>query len=200
MNMARSTIKTGIALPLLASLTGCSGRTGSGAEELGYGYSRKDGSVYYTGKRINQDVPQDLAFLERFLRRKLTIPTNVDAARFQVLSKQYNKNKDRVYYRWVRETKFWFVEISGADSASFEYLVSSLGRDKSHVCQQDSVVVGARAVTTVALGPLGRVWKDRSREWFSGSIIKGAALATFEALGMASTTVTGSGCIGSSTS
>lgn len=181
--MTCSLIKTGIALLLLASLTECTVRAGSGAEELGHGYSRKDGSVYYAGKRIDQDVPHDLAFLERFLRRKLTIPTNVDAASFQVLSKQYSKDKGKVYYRWVRGTKFWFVEIPGADSASFEYLASSLGRDKSHVWRQDSVVAGAHAATTVVLEPPGRVWKDQNHVWFSGSIVKDADPATFEALG-----------------
>ena len=35
--MARSLIKTGIALLLLANLTACTVRTGSGAEELGHG-------------------------------------------------------------------------------------------------------------------------------------------------------------------
>jgi hypothetical protein len=168
---------------LLLCLTGCSLHTESGGEQLGQGYSRKDGFVYYDGKRIDQQTPHDLDFLESFLRRKLIIPTNVDAASFQVLSKQYSKDKNTVYYRWIRGTKFWFVEITGADSASFEYLASSLGRDKNHVWRQDRIVAGAHAPTTEVLGPPGRVWKDQDHVWFAGRIVKDADPATFEALG-----------------
>jgi hypothetical protein len=91
-------IRSTIALLLLGSLTACD----PGGEQLGQGYSRKDGFVYYEGKRIDQEIPHDLDFLESFLKRKLIPPTNVDAASFQVLSKQYSKDRNTVYYRWIR--------------------------------------------------------------------------------------------------
>jgi hypothetical protein len=37
---------------------------------------------------------------------------------------------------WIRGKKFWFIEITGADSASFECLASSLARDKNQMWRQ----------------------------------------------------------------
>lgn len=152
-------------------------------EKLGYNYSRDKDFVYYKGKRIDTTIPHDIEFLRGFLNRSLIIPTDIDHASFKPLSEQYSKDKNKVYYRWIRGGKqFWLVEIPGTDSESFEVLGSSLAKDKNHVWQKDTKIKGADAQTTEVLSS-GRVWKDAKNAWFSGNIIKDADAATFESLG-----------------
>jgi len=163
---------------LLVSLMGC-----SSAEDLGHGYTRKEGHILYSGKRIDQEVPHDLDFLKTFLNRELTIPETVDAASFEALSRAYSKDKSKAYYRWIRGRKFWVVEITGADAATFEVLGTALAKDKDHLWMKDRKVANVDVVTTRVLDKNGRVWKDKSHVWFYGNIVKGADTATFEALG-----------------
>ena len=168
---------------LLIILSGCSIHNDSEAEQLGHEYSRKDGFILYQGKRIDEEIPHDLDFLKGFLRRKLITPQNVDATSFKVLSKQYSKDKNTVYYRWIRGTKFWFVEITGADVDTFEYLTSNLARDKNHVWNRDHIIAGADTAAIEVMGWPGRVWKDNKHVWFVENVVKDADPATFEALG-----------------
>ena len=168
-----------LALILLDS--GCNSRTVG--EPLGHGYSREGQFICYDGKRVNMEVPKDLDFLKSFLGRELTIAKDVDAASFEALSSKYSKDQFKVYYRWTRGTKFWVVEIPGADPLTFKVLGLSLGMDNQNVWKQDRKVAGADARTTQVLDTNGRVWKDQNHVWFSGNIIQDADTTTFEALG-----------------
>ena len=151
-------------------------------EELGYYYSRDKEFIYYRGKRIDSTIPHDIDFLRKHLDRNLTIPTDVDSVSFMPLSDQYSRDKNKVYYKWIRGGKqFWVVEIDGADSESFEVLGFSLAKDKNHVWQRDSKVKEADPLTTEVF--TSRVWKDAKNVWFSGRIIKAADPETFEPIG-----------------
>ena len=71
-------------------------------EKLGYNYNRDLDFVYYRGERIDQTTPKDIEFLRSYLKRPLVTPANADCRSFEPLSEQYSKDKNRVYFRWIR--------------------------------------------------------------------------------------------------
>ena len=91
-----------------------------GAKDLGEGYSRKGEFIFFKGKRIGPEGAHDVDRFSRVVGRKLTLCSNVDAASFQVLSEEYTKDKNKVYYKWISPGRFWVVELSKADPATFE--------------------------------------------------------------------------------
>ncbi|MGB0580932.1 MAG: DKNYY domain-containing protein [Limisphaerales bacterium] len=167
-----------VASCLLLLLVGCSHRPD---EDLGHGYGRTGKFIYFNGKRIDQEGAHDLAEFAVAVRHKLTLATGVDAASFKALSKNYSRDQNKVYYRWISGPRFWVVEMPGADPETFEVLGLSLAKDKNHVWKQDSKVEGADPGTTKVM--TSRVWKDDHNVWFYGNIVQGADAATFGALG-----------------
>ena len=175
------TVRLWVFLALLIFASGCTSQTAR--EQVGHGYSREGHFIFYGDRRIDTEIPKDLDFLRSFLGRELTIARDIDAASFEALSNKYSKDKFNVYYRWIRGTKFWVVEIPGADPSTFKALGLSLAVDGQHVWMQDRKVAGADARTTQVLDTNGRVWKDQKHVWFYGNIIRGADTTTFEAMG-----------------
>lgn len=163
------------ALVTTMTMIGCTG------EDLGHGYSRKEGFVYYKGKRIDKEGAHDLDEFAVIARRKLTLANNVDAASFKALSHDYSKDKNKVYYKWISGRQFWVVEVQGADPATFEALSLALAKDKNYIWKEDRKIEGSDPSTITVF--TDRVWKDAKQVYFYGNVVKGADAATFEALG-----------------
>ena len=69
------------------------------AEDLGKGYSRKGEFIFFEGKRIDQEGAHDIHKFSRAVGRKLTLCSEVDAASFEVLSEEYTRDKNKVFYK-----------------------------------------------------------------------------------------------------
>ena len=95
---------------------------GCGGNSLGNGYSRKGENTYFRGKRIDRAGAHDIKEFAVIVRHPLKLCSDVDAASFRVLSQDYTADKNKVYYKWISGPRFWVVEISGADPATFEVL------------------------------------------------------------------------------
>ena len=151
-------------------------------EDLGRGYSREGKSILFEGKRIDQEGKLDIDRFSKAVGRQLTLCSEVDAASFQVLSEEYTKDKDKVYYKWISPGRFWVVELPEADATSFEVLGFNLARDKNNVWWYGKVQSGVDAAT-VELVRDGFVWKDAQGVWYQHEKIAGAAPLTFRHLG-----------------
>lgn len=151
-------------------------------ENLGEGYSRKGEFIYYKGKRIDKSGANDISEFAVIARRKLTLCSNVDAASFEVLSQDYTKDKNKVYYKWISGSRFWVVEVPGADSETFEVLGLSLARDKNHVYIEEAIVQGADSNRVKSIFG-SRIWLDTHNVWNDRRKIEEADPETFERIG-----------------
>tara|TARA_B110000495_G_scaffold165294_1_gene151055 strand:- start:537 stop:1718 length:1182 start_codon:yes stop_codon:yes gene_type:complete len=152
-----------------------------GAKDLGEGYSRDGEFIFFEGKRIDQEGAHDIDKFSRAVGRKLTLCSNVDAASFQVLSEEYTKDKNKVYYKWISPGRFWVVELSKTNPATFESVSFNLARDKNHAWYYGKILPGVDA-TSLQIVDSGFVWKDDHHVWYKHKKIAGADPATFKHL------------------
>jgi hypothetical protein len=151
-------------------------------EKLGHGYTRKAGHIYFEGRRIDQEGRHDIDRFAKAVGHPLTLCKDVDAASFAALSRDYTKDKNKVYYRWISPGRFWVVELPTADPATFAVLDSDLAKDAKRVWKGDHVIDGADAATARVVRPHW-TWKDRNRVYYQAEVIKDADPATFRHLG-----------------
>jgi hypothetical protein len=151
------------------------------AEDLGKGYSRKGGFIFFEGKRIDQEGAHDIKNFSRAAGRKLTLCSKVDSASFEVLSEEYTKDKNKVYYKWISPGRFWVVELPKADAATFESVGFNLARDKNHVWWYGKILPGVDAASLQIVNS-GFVWKDDHHVWYQHKKIAGADPVTFKHL------------------
>ncbi len=150
-------------------------------EALGFGYTRKDGFVYFSGQRIDQAGRDNLARFSRFIGRDLELCQEVHAPTFVALSEQYTKDRNTVYYKWISPGEFWVVQLPEADGATFEVLGFNLARDARYVWWYGEVLpeIDARTVEVVREG---FVWKDAHGVWYQHERIDGADPQSFKHL------------------
>ena len=149
---------------------------------LKHGYTRQGDFIFLKGERIDQAGKKDIDQFSRAAGRKLILCSDVDAASFQVLSEEYTKDKNKVYYKWISPGRFWVVELPEADAATFESVGFNLARDKNHVWWYGAVQRGVDA-TTVKVVNDGFVWKDAQNVWYQHQQIVGANSKTFRHAG-----------------
>lgn len=151
-------------------------------EALGFGYTRKGDFIYYNGRRIDQAGKETLAQASFRLGRVLKLAQDVDAASFKVLSDEYTKDKNKVYYKWDSpDGQFWVDELRQAEAMSFEVIGFNLAKDNKHVWWYGSHMPGVDP-KTVELVRDGFVWKDAMNVWYQHEQIPGADPQTFRHL------------------
>jgi len=151
---------------------------------LGHGYERRGDVIYFNAQPIDLAGRADLDRFERTLGRRVKPATNIDAASFEVLSEQYTKDKNAVYYKWISPGWYLVTEIVGADPATFEALDSDLARDARHVWRVDLIFPDGDAATAEVVTP-GYVWKDRNTVYYQHLPMKNADPRTFRHLDQA---------------
>ena len=163
---------------LLSLFSGCVEK----GEPIGHGYSRSGNLIYFEGKRIDRAGGSQIHKFSKSIGRLLTLCSNLDADSFEVLSEEYSKDKNMVYYKWISPGKFWVVEMPDADPGSFELLDMNLARDRNHVWTMDTPVSGADPATAEILHP-HYVWKDQHKVYYQSRGISNADPQTFQHLG-----------------
>ena len=152
-------------------------------EDLGKGYSRRGEFIYFNGKRIDRAGAHDIDEFAKAVGYKLTLCKDVDAASFEVLSREYTRDKNKVYYKWISPgARFWVVEVPNADPKTFEAVGFELARDKNHVWIRDSIVKGADPKRVKSIFAY-RIWLDTHNVWNDHRKIEGADPETFERIG-----------------
>ena len=154
------------------------------AEVLGHGYSRQGDFIFFDRQRIDQAGKEDFDRFAKSTNLKLRQCTDVDAASFKALSEEYTKDKNKVYYKWISDGRFWIVELPLADPKSFEVINSNLARDTKHVWWYGEPLPEVDP-KTVELVNAGFVWKDAKSVWYQRNEISGADAQTFRHLGQA---------------
>ena len=151
------------------------------AEDLGKGYSHKGEFIFFKGKRIDQEGAHDIDKFSRAARQKLTLCSNVEAVSFKVLSEQYTKDENMVYYKWISPGRFWVVELPKAHPATFESVSFNLARDTNHAWYYGKILPGVDAASLQVVNS-GFVWKDDHHVWYQHKKIAGADPVTFKHL------------------
>ncbi len=151
-------------------------------EALGFSYTRKGDFIYYNGRRIDQAGKETLLRASLRLGQMLKLAQDVDAASFKVLSDEYTKDKNKVYYKWNSpDGQFWVVELPKAEAMSFEVIGFNLGKDNKQVWWYGSPMPGVDP-KTVELVNDGFVWKDAKNVWYQDEQIVEADPRTFRHL------------------
>lgn len=153
-------------------------------EVLGHGYSRQGGFIYFNEQRIDQDGRKDFDRFAKSTNLKLTPCADVDAASFKALSEEYTKDKNKVYYKWISNERFWVVELPLAEAQSFEVISSNLAKDAKSVWWYGEPLPGVDPKTIELVNP-GFVWKDANNVWYQREKISGADAKTFRHLDQA---------------
>ncbi len=154
------------------------------AEVLGHGYSRDGDFIYFSKQRIDQAGKEDFDRFARSTNLKLSPCADVDAASFKALSEEYTKDKNKVYYKWISNGRFWIVELPLADAKSFEVIDSNLAKDKNQVWWYGEPLPGVDP-KTVEIVNAGFVWKDAKSVWYQRTKISSADAKTFQHLDQA---------------
>ena len=149
---------------------------------LDHGYSRRGKFIYFRNKRIDEAGSHDIDDFAVAVRHKLKLASDVDADSFQVLSREYTKDKNKVYYKWISPGRFWVVEVPGADPATFEAVAFELAKDRNHVWIRDTIVKGADPKRVKSFFAY-RIWTDANSLWNGERRIEGADPETFERIG-----------------
>jgi hypothetical protein len=154
------------------------------AELLGHSYSRKGDFIFFDKQRIDQAGGEDFDKFAKATNPALTQCANIDAASFKALSEEYSKDKNKVYYKWVSQKRYWVVELPFADAVSFEVIGFNLAKDKKHVWFFGEPLrdVDPQTVEDVKEG---FVWKDSQSVWYQRTKIPGADSKTFRHLDQA---------------
>ncbi len=153
-------------------------------QSLGHGYARRGNFIFLNGQRIDQAGKSTLRDFVRIMERPLQLADDVDAASFVVLSEEYAKDKNNIYYKWVSAAHFWIVEIPDADPASFEVMDFNLAKDANHVWRTDVPIKGADPATALVVNP-GFVWKDKRSVYYQYTRLAGADPRSFRHLNQA---------------
>jgi serine/threonine protein kinase len=153
-------------------------------EVLGHGYSRQGDFIYFNEQRIDQAGRKDFDRFAKSTNLKLTPCAGVDAASFKALSEEYTKDKNKVYYKWISNERFWVVELPLADAHSFEVISSNLAKDAKNVWWYGEPLPGVDPKTVELVNP-GFVWKDAKSVWYQREKISGADAKTFRHLDQA---------------
>ena len=156
------------------------GKTREGA--LDYGYSRRGNFIYFRNQRIDEAGSHDIDDFAVAVRHKLKLASDVDAESFTVLSREYSKDRNKVYYMWISPSRFWVVEVPGADPATFEAVAFELAKDRNHVWIRDTIVKGANPKRIKSFFGY-RIWTDSNSLWNGERRIEGADHETFERIG-----------------
>jgi serine/threonine protein kinase len=154
------------------------------AEVLGHGYSRQGDFIYFDKQRIDQAGKDDFARFAKSTNLKLKQCADSDATSFKALSEEYTKDKNKVYYKWISDGRFWVVELPLADAKSFEVINSNLARDTKQVWWYGEPLPDVDP-KTVELVNAGFVWKDAKSVWYQRKAISGADAKTFRHLDQA---------------
>lgn len=156
---------------------------GSGEEiQLEHGYSRIGKYVLFEGKRIDLEGASTLMAALR--QPQLKLASNPDGETFEVLSEEYTKDKNMVYYKWGSPGRFWVIEMPEADPETIEQVSFNLAKDKSKVWYYGEELVGLDPRTLTVVNP-GFVWKDSRSVWYQRVRLNGADPDTFEHVGQA---------------
>ena len=115
------------------------------AEELGFGYHRRDQHIHFEGggrtgtdsTLIDQPSRMNVDGFSRALGRKPSVCKALDAATFEPLSEEYSRDKDMVYYKWISPGRFLVVELPQADVASFKPINFAHAVDKTTIWYLD---------------------------------------------------------------
>ncbi|WP_197168323.1 protein kinase domain-containing protein [Neorhodopirellula pilleata] len=150
-------------------------------EVLGHGYSRQGDFIYFKEQRIDQAGREDFDRFAKSTNLKLTPCADVDAASFKALSEEYTKDKNKVYYKWISNERFWVVELPLADAQSFEVISSNLAKDATSAWWYGEPLRGVDP-KTVELVNAGFAWKDAKSVWYQREKISGADAKTFRHL------------------
>lgn len=153
-------------------------------EVLGHGYSRQGDFIYFDEQRIDQAGRDDFDRFAKHANLKLSQCTDVDAASFKALSQEYTKDKNKVYYKWISNGRFWVVELPLADPQSFEVVNSNLAKDAKSVWWYGEPLPGVDPTTLELVNP-GFVWKDAKSVWYQRTELVGADAQTFRHLDQA---------------
>jgi len=175
-------------LPLARSTPLASGESspqnGMAQWSLGHGYVRQGEQILFKGVRIDQAGGESVKKLQAALGRLVVLADGVDAASFVVLSEEYAKDRNTVYYKWISPGRFWAVEIPGADPWTFEVIDFNLAKDAHRVWRTDVPVEGADAATARVVNP-GWVWKDRLNVYYQFTPLDDADPESFRHLNQA---------------
>ena len=152
--------------------------TPTGNLVLGHGYTRQGDSLFLEGRRIDD---ASLRTDHHFQRRGLTPAESVDTASFQVLSKQFSKDKHFVYYTWVHHKSIGLYQIDTADPMSFEVMGDSLARDSEQVWSHYKVVPDCDP-SSLKVVKEGIAWKDAHNAWYGSYKIEGVKSRSFKHL------------------
>ncbi|MDX1930041.1 MAG: protein kinase [Pirellulaceae bacterium] len=153
-------------------------------EVLGHGYTRQGDFIYFNEQRIDQAGREDFDRFAKSTNLKLTPCAGVEAASFKALSEEYTKDKNKVYYKWISNERFWVVELPLADAQSFEVISSNLARDANSVWWYGEALPGVDPKTVEIVNP-GFVWKDAKSVWYQREKMLGVDAKTFRHLDQA---------------
>ncbi len=145
---------------------------------LGHGYTRQGDSLFLEGRRIDD---ASLRTDHHFQRRGLTPADSVDAASFQVLSQQFSKDRNFVYYTRVHNESIGLYQIDTADPISFEVMGEGLARDSEQVWS-NYVVVPDCDPSSLKIVKEGITWKDAHNAWYQSYKIEGVKSRSFKHL------------------
>jgi hypothetical protein len=164
----------------------------SGDVDLGHGYVRRDGAIHFigggtTGTRANAtriDMPSP-RLLKKVVNSKFgpfKTAEGLDVASFEVLSEEFTRDKNRVYYKVISTDEFIVIVLPEAEPASFELLEGNLTRDKKRVYYNHEI---QHAVDPASVEPIqgGPVYKDKNSVFYQYDAIVGADPASFKHIG-----------------
>jgi hypothetical protein len=137
--------------------------------DLGQGYVRRDGAIHFIGggitgtgadaTRIDTPSPQLLKKVVDSRFGSFKTAEGLDVASFEVLSEEYTRDKDRVYFKVISTGEFIVIVLPDADPKSFDLLAPLVARDRNHVWYYDRTQPGADPAT-LKLVDGGGVYKD----------------------------------------
>lgn len=161
---------------------------------LGHGYVNRNGAIHFIGGGVTGvganatriDMPSP-ALLKKVVDSKFgpfTTAEGLDVASFEVLSEEYTRDKNRVYFKVISPGEFIVRILPDADPATFKLLATHIARDKNHVWYYDRIQPGADPASLVLVDG-GRVFKDKDSVHYGYDKIDGADPTSFRYIGSA---------------
>jgi hypothetical protein len=159
--------------------------------DLGHGYVKRDGTIHFigggttgTGANATRIDTPSWGLLTKMVASKygaFKTAKGLDVASFKVLSEQYTRDENHVYFKEISTGDFVVIRLPDADPATFEVLEANLARDKNHVWYYNTMIDGADP-STVKLVNGGQVFKDKDSVHYGYDTIAGADPASFKHL------------------
>jgi hypothetical protein len=152
----------------------CFGLNLAHSEELGFGYTKRGEEIHFdngrlqlmTSTRVDRPSPENVKGFSRALGRNITVSQTLDVASFEVLSEEYSRDKNRVFYKWISPGRFLLVELTEADVASFKPINFTYAVDKNSIWYQDRAIKESDPNTLTLIS--NRIVKDAKRVYISG--------------------------------